>query len=284
MSWSQDIKEFEISSDPIIFHESVERGSAGNSASNSLQDLIAVDEENILETSHSLRTPKPATNKYPPISPTLIPSQPPRIEKSPPILPMKKTPKITPLRGLEWSARMIGLGDPDPDHGDSSGDEDDAVEIGKGHAVAGTATLEEHLLMRALEKDIATLVILQADSSLFLEYDLFIFSSKTSDPCLQVTSSMESFMRTDMNRLDLLTACRRAAVSAPFNPRRQRPAAAGLKSGEEAAAAAAAAAAAGWDPYGHHTLGAPVQLRDIRCLQVTARHLVRRMPCNGFGA
>ncbi len=71
-------------------------------------------------------------------------------------------------------------------------------------------------------------------------------------------------MRTDMNRLDLLTACRRAAAVAPANARRRRSAesAALLASGD-----GDGAAAGGWDPYGHHILGAPVQLRDIRCLQ-----------------
>ncbi len=65
------------------------------------------------------------------------------------------------MRALEWSSRVIGLND--PERGESSGDEDEASGWnGAGHAVAGTATLEEHLLMRALEKDFATLVILQA--------------------------------------------------------------------------------------------------------------------------
>ena len=52
----------------------------------------------------------------------------------------------------------------DHDHSDgSNSDEDDAAVGGavQGHAVTGTATLEEHLLIRALEKDFATLIILQ---------------------------------------------------------------------------------------------------------------------------
>jgi hypothetical protein len=131
--------------------ESIRRGSQGSRKNPGKDHVVAVDEENVLKTSYTLRSPKPSTVQYaPPDSPNLNPAH-QKVDKS---------PGIQPLRALEWSARVIRLND--PERGESSGDEDDVSSWnGTGHAVAGTATLEEHLLMRALEKDFATLVILQ---------------------------------------------------------------------------------------------------------------------------
>ena len=168
MSRNLEITEFEISTSQhapsIMFHvaeqPTVETDCICKADSDASSDLNVVNESTVLGASYILRSPKSSINTHhPPISPMLSPSQPAMFEKSPKLTPLKKSPHIKPLRGLEWSARMIGLGE--PDHGDSSGDEDEFNGIGKGHAVAGTATLEEHLLMRALEKDFATLVILQ---------------------------------------------------------------------------------------------------------------------------
>ena len=55
------------------------------------------------------------------------------------------------------------------------------------HAVAGTATLAEHLLIRSLEKDFAKLLVLEI-----------------RPPC-------QSVFRSDLNRLDLLAVCRQQA-------------------------------------------------------------------------
>eukprot|EP00291_Cryptomonas_curvata_P000268 CAMPEP_0172195768 /NCGR_PEP_ID=MMETSP1050-20130122/26407_1 /TAXON_ID=233186 /ORGANISM="Cryptomonas curvata, Strain CCAP979/52" /LENGTH=203 /DNA_ID=CAMNT_0012871899 /DNA_START=1 /DNA_END=609 /DNA_ORIENTATION=- len=125
--------------------ESFRRGSQGSRNNSAKDHVVPVDEENVLRTSHTLRSPKTSiTHHSPPVSPSLNPSH-PKFEKS---------PHIQPMRALEWSARVIGLND--PERGESSGDEDEVSGWnGAGHAVAGTATLEEHLLMRALEKDFA---------------------------------------------------------------------------------------------------------------------------------
>ena len=81
--------------------------------------------------------------------------------RSPKVEPLPRPP-VSPGEGaltarfsLDWSRA-----------GDASGDSADEAEAqerrrGGGHAVAGTATLEEHLLIRALERDFAPLVILQ---------------------------------------------------------------------------------------------------------------------------
>jgi hypothetical protein len=142
----------QLDADEPVTVESFRRGSEGSRINLGKDYVVAVDEKNVLETSHTLRVPKPSIVQH---LPSELPALNPSHQK------FEKSPLIQPLRALEWSARVIGLND--TERGESSGDEDEASGWnGAGHAVAGTATLEEHLLMRALEKDFATLVILQA--------------------------------------------------------------------------------------------------------------------------
>ena len=85
------------------------------------------------------------------------------------------------------NARNI-IDQPSKRHGSSGSNTQEVTmqSTSNNHAVAGTASLAEHLLIRSLDKDFAKLLVLQIIS-----------------PCV-------SYFRSDLNRLELLALCREA--------------------------------------------------------------------------